>query len=47
MDAFLVDEPDSDEDDSDEDDSEEDEEDDGELASDDSDDRWDESVLRA
>ena len=45
MDAFLVDEPDSDEDD--EPDSDEDEEDDGELASDDSDDRWDESVLRA
>ena len=45
MDAFLVDEPDSEEDD--EPDSEEDEEDDGELASDDSDDRWDESVLRA
>ena len=45
MDAFLVDEPDSEEDD--EPDSDEDEEDDGELASDDSDDRWDESVLRA
>ena len=44
MDAFFVDEPDSDED---EDEDEEDEEDDGELASDDSDDRWDESVLRA
>ena len=45
MDAFLVDEPDSEDDD--EPDSDEDDEDDGELASDDSDDRWDESVLRA